>query len=111
VEVPTDEFGDNAARKSRFTQQRMVAILRKDREPVLASGPRHTVCARSKGFGVSDERGAVASATRNPMQHTVRRRAGPQRHVGRARPVAPPPAREPKVQTRLMDERCSDAER
>ena len=43
----------------------------------MASGARHTVCARSKGFGVSDERGAVSSATRNPMQHTVRRRAGP----------------------------------
>lgn len=116
VEVPTDEFGgdvghNSAARKSRFTQQRMVAILRKDREPVLASGPGRTVCARSKGFGVSDKRGAVSSATRNPMQHTVRRRAEPQCHVGRARPVAPLPARGSKVQTRLMDERYSDAER
>jgi hypothetical protein len=102
VEVPTDEFGDDvghnsAARKSRFTQQRMVAILRKDREPVLASGPGRTVCAGSKGFRVSNERGAVSSATRNPMQHTVRRRAGPQYHVGRARPVAPLPARGSKV--------------
>lgn len=98
VEVPTDEFGDDvghnsAARKSRFTQQRMVAILRKDREPVLASGPGRTVCARSKGFGDSDERGAVSPASRILMPHTVRRRAGPPCHVGRARPVAPLPAR------------------
>jgi len=72
--------------------------------------PGHMIYARSKGFRASDKRVAVSPATRNPMRHTVRRRAGPRRRVGRARPVAPPPARWPKVQTHLMDERCSDAE-
>ena len=71
VEVPTDEFGDDvghnsAARKSRFTQQRMVAILRKDREPVLASGPGRTVCdaAKASGIQMSEVRCRPRAATR-----------------------------------------------
>jgi len=70
-----------------------------------APGARHMHAARASGL--SDQRGAVSSAIRNPIPRTVRQRAG-QRHVGRAR-VTPPPAKGAKVQTRSKDEGCSDA--
>jgi hypothetical protein len=70
-----------------------------------APGAQYMHAARASGL--SDQRGAVSSAIRNPIPRTVRQRAG-QRHVGRVR-VTPPPAREAKVQTRSKDEGCSDA--
>jgi hypothetical protein len=71
-----------------------------------APGARYMHAARASGL--SDQRGAVSFAIRNPIPHTVRQRAG-QRHVGCAR-ITPLPAMGAKVQTRSKDEGCSDAE-